>query len=200
MPANPPPSNLTAKNLTERQQKWFASVKASLERDTGKPLEAWVDILKRDCPETTKGKQSEWLKTHHGIGQNRAAQIIDALNPEPDPWADAAALRATLWKDPASAAILAAVEQLVDQIPDVVATQRKGFSAWSRKVQFAALKPLRGGQAAIGLALTADAAPGLTTPDKESWSERLKAKLILTGPEMADDTLLTLLRQAADRS
>ena len=31
-----------ASTLTERQQKWFASVQASLERDTGKTLEEWV--------------------------------------------------------------------------------------------------------------------------------------------------------------
>ncbi|MBW8882183.1 MAG: DUF4287 domain-containing protein, partial [Asticcacaulis sp.] len=99
MPA-PPPGN-----LTERQRKWFASVQASLERDTGKPLAEWIEILKRDCPETTRGKQSAWLKTHYGIGQNRAAQIVDGLNPEPDPWDDPEGLRKALWKDAGSAAI-----------------------------------------------------------------------------------------------
>ncbi|HEX5262572.1 MAG TPA: hypothetical protein VFW13_03545 [Phenylobacterium sp.] len=37
--------------LTPRQEKWFASVKASLERDTGKSLDEWVAIA-RTCPET----------------------------------------------------------------------------------------------------------------------------------------------------
>ena len=40
-----------ASNLTPRQQKWFASVQASLERDTGKTLDEWVAIAK-SCPET----------------------------------------------------------------------------------------------------------------------------------------------------
>ncbi len=195
MPAAPPPSN-----LTERQQKWFASVQASLERDTGKPLAEWVDILKHDCPETTQGKQTAWLKATYGIGQNRAAQIIHGLSPEPDPWDNPEALRKALWKDAASAAILTAVEALIADISDVVPTQRKGYSAWSRKVQFAALKPVRGGQAALGVALTPDADPRLAAPGKESWSERLKARLILENPAQADSSLLALLRQAAERS
>ena len=37
--------------LTPRQEKWFASVRASLERDTGKSLAEWVAIA-RKCPET----------------------------------------------------------------------------------------------------------------------------------------------------
>ena len=34
-----------AESLTERQKKWFASVAASLERDTGKSLAQWVEIV-----------------------------------------------------------------------------------------------------------------------------------------------------------
>ncbi|ESQ92191.1 hypothetical protein ABAC460_04695 [Asticcacaulis sp. AC460] len=186
-------------NLTERQQKWFASVQASLERDTGKTLAEWVEIVRRDCPETTTGKQSAWLKANHGLGVNRAAQILDALNPA-GLWDDPDTLRAALWKDAQSAAILQAIEALISQISDVVPTQRKGYSAWSRKVQFAALKPVRGGQALLGLALSPQTYPRLEACGKESWSERLKSKITLTGPDVADDNLLTLLRQAADKS
>ena len=38
-----------ASNLTPRQQKWFASVQASLVRDTGKTLDEWVAIA-TSCP------------------------------------------------------------------------------------------------------------------------------------------------------
>ena len=37
--------------LTERQQKWFATVEANFEKATGRPVAVWVDILK-GCPET----------------------------------------------------------------------------------------------------------------------------------------------------
>ena len=35
--------------LSPRQEEWFASGKASLERDTGKTLEEWV-VIARTCP------------------------------------------------------------------------------------------------------------------------------------------------------
>jgi hypothetical protein len=37
-------------NLTERQQKWFATIRAGLERDTGKSMAEWIAI-DRTCPE-----------------------------------------------------------------------------------------------------------------------------------------------------
>ena len=37
-------------NLTERQQKWFATVRAGSERDTGKTMAEWVATA-RTCPE-----------------------------------------------------------------------------------------------------------------------------------------------------
>ena len=47
--------------LTERQQKWLASVEASLERDTGKTLAEWVKLAKK-CPEATPGKRTQWMR------------------------------------------------------------------------------------------------------------------------------------------
>ena len=35
-----------APGLTERQKKWFASVQASLVRDTGKALDEWAAIAR----------------------------------------------------------------------------------------------------------------------------------------------------------
>src|SRR3954463_16764058 len=92
--------------LTERQKKWFASVQASLERDTGKSLDEWVAIA-RTCPETKPRARALWLKDNHGLGVNRAAQILSAAFPDPEGWQEPEAVRAKLWADPASAAILA---------------------------------------------------------------------------------------------
>ena len=184
-------------NLTPRQQKWFASVKASLERDTGKTLEQWVAIVKAECPETTAGQRKAWLKDRYGIAQNRAAQILDAAFPSADPqWDEPAALRAALWTDPASTAILHALEAAVADIPDVIPTQRKGYSAWSRNVQFAALKPLKGGKASLGIAVPPDADPRLVPFRNDSWSERLKAKMTLDGPADIDAAVIALLKAA----
>lgn len=186
--------------LTERQEKWFASIRDSLERETGKPLAEWVEIVRRDCAETKPRARTVWLKEHHGIGVNRAAYILSEAFPSQMGWDDADALRATLWTDPAAAAILEAVEAAVADFPGLVTGQRKGFTAWSNKVQFAALKPVKGGTASLGLALTPDTSPRLLEPKNESWSERLKAKLVLASPTEVDDEVKALLKAAWERS
>lgn len=186
--------------LTERQEKWFASIRDSLERETGKPLAQWVEIVRRDCTETKPRARAVWLKTHHGIGVNRAAFILSEAFPSEMGWDDADGLRQTLWSDTASMAILEAVEAAVADLPGLVTGQRKGFTAWSNKVQFAALKPVKGGTASLGLALTPDASPHLSEPKNESWSERLKAKLALASPTDVDDKVKALLKAAWERS
>ena len=186
--------------LTERQKKWFASVQASLERDTGKTLEQWVEIVRRDCKETRPKARADWLKASHGLGVNRAAHILSVAFPSELGWDDAEGLRAALWTDQASAAILAAIEADVAGFPGLVTGQRKTFTAWSNKVQFAAARPLKGGRVSLGLALTPHVSPRLSEPKNESWSERLKAKLALASPEEVDDEVKALLRTAWDRS
>jgi len=186
--------------LTERQRKWFASVQASLERDTGKTIDQWVEIVRRECPESRPKVRAEWLKATYGVGQNRAAHIFAVAFPQAGGWDDAEGLRQALWTDPGSAAILAAVEAVVAAFPDLVTGQRKGYTAWSNKVQFAALKPVKGGKAMLGLAVTPDAAPHLAEPKNEGWSERLKAKLPLASPAEVDAEVVALLKQAWERS
>lgn len=190
----------TKDNLTPRQQAWFASVEASLERDTGKPLAQWVDIVRRECPEKTSGKQAAWLKAAYGLGVNRAAQILNAAFPPPPGSDTPEAERAALWADPASSAILMAFEAAIASIPDVIPTQRKAFTAWSRKVQFAALKPMRGGGALLGLALAPESDSRLMPARKDSWSERLKSCVALQAPADINDSLVVLVRSAWERS
>ncbi|MEI9905634.1 MAG: DUF4287 domain-containing protein [Asticcacaulis sp.] len=158
-------------------------MRASLERDTGKTLEDWVRVVTTDCPETKPAARQAWLKARYGILQNHARQILEAASPPEGPsWNDPAAQRVALWTDPQSAAILDAIEQAVAGFPGLVSTQRKGFTAWSKNVQFAALKPVRGGKASLGLAVPPDADPRLAPAGKEAWSERLKAKVLLDTP------------------
>jgi hypothetical protein len=185
--------------LTERQKTWFASVQASLERDTGRSLDAWVAIA-RTCPERTPRGRRDWLREQHGLGANRAAHVLSVAFPEAGGWDDPATLRAALWKDPASTAILEAIEALVRDYPDLVAGQRKGFSAWSRAFQFASVRPLKGGRARLGLAVPPDADPRLEPARNEGWSERLKAAVVLDRPEDVDAGIMALLKQAWENS
>ena len=185
--------------LSPRQQKWFVSVQASLERDTGKTIDEWVAIA-RTCPETKPKARSDWLREHHGLGVNRAAHVLSVAFPSGMGWDEPEKLRAALWTDPASTAILAAVEPLATALPNVVTGQRKGFTAFSREFQFASIRPLKGGKAVLGLAVTPDADPRLEAPKNEGWSERLKAKLVLDSPAQVDAGVAALLKASWERS
>ena len=66
--------------LTPRQQKWFASVRESLERETVRSLEDWVAIA-RTCPETKPRARLAWFKAEHGLGQNRASYVLSVAFP-----------------------------------------------------------------------------------------------------------------------
>ncbi|ADL01689.1 DUF4287 domain-containing protein [Brevundimonas subvibrioides] len=186
--------------LTERQAKWFASVQANFEAQTGKPLAAWVEIMKT-CPETAHRARAAWLKAEHGLGQNHAAQILDAVRAEGNPgWDEPAELRAALWKDAGSLAIMEAVEAVAAGVEGVMSGQRKGYTAFSRAVQFAAIRPLKGGRALLGLKLEPEASARLSPAvRKESWSERLSAVVELDNAAAVDGEIARLFGAAAER-
>lgn len=185
--------------LTERQKKWFATVRANLEKNTGKPLADWVEIMKT-CAETTPRGQAVWLKETYGVGQNHAAQILDACRSSDGPgWDEPDALRAALWKDLASLALLEAVERVAAAVDGVISGQRKGYTSFSRSVQFAAMRPLKGGRALLGLKLPTEASLRLSPPGRrESWSERLTAVIELESTTQIDNEIGGLFAQAAD--
>ncbi|MGV9006021.1 MAG: DUF4287 domain-containing protein [Brevundimonas sp.] len=190
---------MTDPAMTERQKKWFATVQANLEAKTGRSLAVWVDILK-GCPETRPRAQAAWLKATHGLGANHAAQILDAARPaDAMGWSDAEGLRSTLWAEPRSLAALEAVERAAAELDDVIIGQRKGYTAFSREVQFAAMRPLKGGLAVLGIKLDPALSDRLSAPTRiESWSERLTAVVELDGPGAVNAELVRLFGLAAE--
>ncbi|WP_430419146.1 DUF4287 domain-containing protein [Phenylobacterium sp.] len=186
-------------SMTARQEKWFASILESLERETGKTLDQWVAIAKT-CPETKPAKRKAWFKEVHGIGTNRASVILGKAFPETAHWAEPDNLRDTLWADAGARAVLEAVEAAVAELPGLVSAQRKGFTAFSREFQFASARPVKGGTVRLGLAVEPTADPRLQPPKNEGWSERLKAVLALAAAAEVDASVGALLRQAWERS
>lgn len=186
-------------NLTVRQQKWFATIREGLERDTGKTMAEWVAIA-RTCPETAHRARLKWFKEYHGLLQNRASQVIHEAFGSSMAWSEPESLIDALWTDAASRAIFEAVNGRAEALPDVVRTARKGYTAWSRKVQFAALRPVKGGKAMLGIAVPTEADTRLTLRGAESWSERLTARLALATPADVDDRLAELLKTAWNRA
>jgi hypothetical protein len=188
-----------SETLTEQQKKWFASVRAGLERDTGKSLADWIAIA-RTCPAEKPRARLAWFKETHGLLQNRAAYVLSEAFPQHGGWDDADTLRDALWTDPAQRAIYEAVRAAVADFPVLVTGQRKGYSAWSKAYQFAAVRPVKGG-ARLGLAAPPDADPRLQ-PAKasEGWSERLKSALLLTSVDEVDGTVRALLEASFNAS
>ncbi len=186
-------------NMSEWQRKWFATGRANFEKRTGKSLAEWVEIAKT-CPETAHRARLKWFKDTHGLLQNSASWVLSEAFSTGSGWDDPDTLRQALWTDPASTAILEAVEKLVHALPDVSLGQRKGYTAWSHKVQFIAVRPVKGGTARLGLAIDPAVNARLVAARNESWSERLKAAMPLASPAEIDAEVVALARQAWERS
>lgn len=187
-------------HLTPRQKKWFATVKANFEAKTGKPLEDWVTIA-RTCPETAPRKRADWLRENHGLGSNHAAFVLGEAFPRAGPsWDDPAAMRAALWTDPASLKIMEAIERCADGLDGIVFGQRKSFTGFSREVQFAAARPLKGGRVLLGLKLDPAVSARLSpSVRKESWAEKLTAVVEFDRPEQVDGEIRDLFAKAWER-
>jgi hypothetical protein len=179
-------------NLTERQRKWFESVRQGLERDTGRSLSEWVTIA-RTCPETGHRARLRWFKETHGLLQNRASLVLtEAFEPQ-TPWSEAEALVDALWSEPDARAIYEAIDAAALALDGAIRTARKGYTAWSRRVQFAAARPVKGG-VILGLATPLDADSRLRPRGSQSWSERLGARLTLGAVAEVDNVVKELLR------
>lgn len=185
--------------LTGRQKKWFASVEASLERDTGKTLAEWVKIAKA-CPETTPRKRADWLRAEHGLGVNRAAHVLSVAFPSGLDWDDPNTLLDHLWKEPEGRAIYEAVAKLVrKELPEAIIGPRKTFVSFSRKIQFAAIIPVKGGKAEMGFPLLLKESKRLAPMKKRPWAEKHTALLVLASPKEVDGEVKGLLKLAWEK-
>ncbi len=181
-------------HLTLQQEKWFASVREGIARDTGRTLEEWVELA-RACPETAHRKRLAWMKQQYGLGQNRASMVLNEAFPANSGGAKPEALADTLWADPQARGVQEAVHAIVMTLPDVIMGQRKSFTAYSRKLQFCALRPVKTG-AVLGLALPPETDLALMPRGRESWSERLKGQMPLPSPDDVTERVGALLRMA----
>ena len=156
--------------------------------------------IARTCPQTKPRAQAAWFKEKHGLLQNRAMHVLSVAFPSENRWDDGDKLREALWTDLQSRAIFEAVQAAASVLPNVILGQRKAYTAFSREFQFASVKPIKGGKASLGLAITPDTDPRLETPRNESWSERLKAKLLLENPGQVDASVEALIKTSWESS
>jgi hypothetical protein len=91
------------------------------------------------------------------------------------------------------------VRRIALELPDVIVGQRKGYTAFSRKLQFAALKPAKQG-ALLGLALEPSIGRGLAPSARQGWSERLLSQIALNSPDDFSPEVQNLMNAAWQRS
>lgn len=87
------------------------------------------------------------------------------------------------WSDPVGRAIFEAVDTEAISLRDVTRTARRDYTAWSRKVQFAARRPMKGKTALLGVAAPVNLTAALAARRSQSWSERLTTQIVLSTPE-----------------
>lgn len=191
---------MTDANLTAQQNKWFASVREGLERDTGRTLADWVKIAKK-CPETKPKARADWLRANYGLGVNRAATVLDAaFGGEAEGWNNPEALVAALWKNPDRLKIHDVLVAHVARMKGGIVGEKKSFTGFSRNYQFAAARPTKEG-VRLGLAVDPKSSKRLSPPKKnEGWSDRNKAVTVLTSAKDIDTELKRLLKAAFDAS
>jgi hypothetical protein len=180
--------------MSERQERWFQSLREGLERETGRSLSAWTELA-RGCPETKTRARLKWLKDQYGLGQSRGMLILEHAFPrEGLGWDDPEGLIAALWKDPGKRSVFDALRAAAEALDGTAMGARKGFVGFSRKVQFLAARPTRDG-VRFGLALSPDVDRRLG-PAKRSdgWSERLTAGGLLSEVREVDASLRKLIK------
>lgn len=182
-------------HVTPKQAKWFEKVREGLEQDTGKTLNEWISIAKT-CPETTHKKRLKWFKDEHALGINRASTIIGAAFETGLGWDNPEGLLNALWKTQQGRAVYDAVEIYTKSLShDTIVGPRKTFSGFSRKYQFAALRPYRG-EVRLGLAVDPVVHDLQPTQPNEGWSDRLKSAVTLATASDVNTNVKLLIRKA----
>lgn len=182
--------------ITSQQSKWFKSVQEGLEQDTGRNLDDWILIAKA-CPEIKHKARLNWFKVQHGLGVNRASLVLNAAFKTGLGWDNPKALLEQLWKVSEDRFCYDHIETIAKSLgDDVIITPRKSFSAFSRRVQFAALRPTRS-EIRLGLAVPLKEATGCVAPlSSDSWSDRLTAVRLIRDADDIDEDVRTLMRHA----
>jgi hypothetical protein len=118
------------------------AVIANLPEKTGKSLEQWLAILKKDGPAESK-EQVRWLKAVHNVGHVTAQCIVASAHGKRDEYESPDKLVDGLFgKDnPVFRAIYEKVLAETKTFPDAVPKPCKTYVPFVHRVQFARIKP-----------------------------------------------------------
>lgn len=140
-------------------QKWVAELKAK----TGRSLEEWIALAKKDGPKNEK-ERSEWLKTKHKLGTNSAwwiSERVEGKGGEEDT-PEAYLKTAVVYVEEQYAGAKEKLRPLCDELlklgksigADVKACPCKTMVPLYREHVFAQIKPTTNTRIDLGIALT----------------------------------------------
>lgn len=118
------------------------AVIANLPEKTGKSLQQWLALLKKDGPAESR-EQVKWLKTVHDVGHVTAQIIVASAQGKSEEYAATDKLVENLFGkgDPAFKTIYEKVLAEIKTLPDTQVQPCKTYVPFSRRVQFARIKP-----------------------------------------------------------
>jgi hypothetical protein len=173
------------RQMTERSRKWMETVKANFPEATGKPVEAWTALLKKqgfgDDPRAARA----WLRDDQGLTTVQTSYVLHEAFESSEP--DEGALLDAQYSGK-KAALRPIYEKLAKAArgfgKDVMIAPRKSQVTFARKVSFAVVKAAAADRVDLALRL-----PG------EKGTARLAANTKASG---SDPTHVVALRAAKD--
>ena len=187
-------------------QKWVAELKGK----TGRSVEEWVDLVRREGPADNKARR-EWLKREHGLGTNSAWWLADRADGKGGEDSDPAEyLRAaegyveSMFAGP-KAALRPVYERLLDAglavAADVKACPGKTIVPLYRDHVFAQIKPTTRTRIDLGLALARETArlpKRLVPTGGREKGDRITHRIEVARLEDVDAELRRWLKRAYD--
>jgi len=179
----------------------IATMIANYEKNTGRPLEAWVALARKEKL-AKHGEIVKWLKEKHGLGHgyaNLAAQRTLAGDaPEPAGEDLVAAQYAG-----AKAALRPAYDKLAKEIAkfggDVEFSPKKAYVSLRRKKQFGLVQPSTADRLDVGINLKGVAAKGRLEASG-SFNAMVSHRVRVTKAAEIDGELIGWLRAAYDQA
>ena len=172
----------------------------NIEATYGRPIEAWVDII-RASGRTRHGEIVTLLKGEHGLSHGAAHRValvaIDALTPKAEPSDPVRALYAGAKHDllPIHDALMARVLSLGS---DIEIAPKKGYLSIRRRKQFAMIKPASK-HVDLGLILPTTPAAG-RLESAATFNALFSHRVRIRSIEDIDDELVRWLGESYNRA
>jgi hypothetical protein len=178
----------------------IAKMIANLETKTGKPLAAWVKLVRTEKLEKHSAMVA-FLKSKHGLGHGYANLVAHSVagggapSRGDDPVAEQyAGVKASL--RPIYDAILGAVHKFGE---DIEVSPKKAYVSLRRGKQFAIVQPSTATRLDLGLNLKGVAPKGRLEPSG-SFNSMVSHRVRLESAKDADKELIGWLKQAYDQA